>query len=262
MIIFGDELAKAYSILDLPFGANADAIRKAYRNKAAKSHPDKHGGDELYAEKFKEISTAYKVLLKRQEQIQSQATSPFEAESVFFQKDLKIGLSISLSEAYNGDKKSVRYLRNVITGNSLVQKVETIEVEIPRRVCAAHILKIVGGGNIRDEESGNLYLILSYSSSQGNVSLLPNGALECKLSLPWGIALQNQLVDFKLFSDGPDVQVKIDGRNESGAVYEVPGKGFLEIAPLFVQVFYELPKKIDKEDRLALAEILSKYSSS
>jgi DnaJ family protein A protein 2 len=47
-----------YEILDVPSTASADEIKKAYRKKAVKFHPDK-GGD---PEKFKELTAAYEVL--------------------------------------------------------------------------------------------------------------------------------------------------------------------------------------------------------
>eukprot|EP00958_Prasinococcus_capsulatus_P002713 scaffold234_cov406-Prasinococcus_capsulatus_cf.AAC.16 len=50
--------SKYYKLLDVDKDASAEEIKKAYRKKAIKEHPDK-GGD---PEKFKEISLAYQVL--------------------------------------------------------------------------------------------------------------------------------------------------------------------------------------------------------
>jgi len=47
-----------YNILEVPKNASADEIKKAFRKKALKAHPDK-GGD---PEHFKEISMAYEAL--------------------------------------------------------------------------------------------------------------------------------------------------------------------------------------------------------
>lgn len=49
---------KFYDLLGVPKTASQDEIKKAFRKKALKEHPDK-GGD---PEKFKELSTAYEVL--------------------------------------------------------------------------------------------------------------------------------------------------------------------------------------------------------
>ncbi len=48
-----------YNILGVNKNASADEIKKAFREKAHKHHPDKQGGDEA---KFKELNEAYQVL--------------------------------------------------------------------------------------------------------------------------------------------------------------------------------------------------------
>ncbi|MBN2479426.1 MAG: molecular chaperone DnaJ [Parachlamydiales bacterium] len=51
-----------YEILDIPKSATAEEIKKAYRKKALKYHPDKNPGDKTAEAKFKKISEAYEVL--------------------------------------------------------------------------------------------------------------------------------------------------------------------------------------------------------
>lgn len=48
-----------YEVLEVDRNASADDIKKAFRKKAVKLHPDKDGGDEA---KFKELNEAYEVL--------------------------------------------------------------------------------------------------------------------------------------------------------------------------------------------------------
>ncbi len=51
-----------YDSLGIARGANADEIKKAYRTKAMKYHPDRNHGDKTAEQRFKEISEAYDVL--------------------------------------------------------------------------------------------------------------------------------------------------------------------------------------------------------
>ena len=41
-----------------------EELRKKYKTLAKKYHPDKNGGDKKAEEKFKEITAAYRLLLK------------------------------------------------------------------------------------------------------------------------------------------------------------------------------------------------------
>ena len=51
-----------YEILGVPKNADADAIKKAYRQVALKYHPDRNPDDKAAEEKFKEAAEAYEVL--------------------------------------------------------------------------------------------------------------------------------------------------------------------------------------------------------
>ena len=51
-----------YGILEVSVTASLDQIKKAYRQKAIKYHPDKHFGDRYFAERFMEVKEAYDIL--------------------------------------------------------------------------------------------------------------------------------------------------------------------------------------------------------
>ena len=58
-----------YEILNIPYTASDDELRKAYRKLAIKYHPDKQKDEEsaaIAADKFKEATQAYKILLDPQ----------------------------------------------------------------------------------------------------------------------------------------------------------------------------------------------------
>ena len=51
-----------YEVLDVSKNVNESELKKAYRQKALKFHPDKNPGDKQAEDNFKEASEAYEVL--------------------------------------------------------------------------------------------------------------------------------------------------------------------------------------------------------
>ncbi len=51
-----------YEVLEVPQGAPPDEVKKAYRRKALKYHPDRNQGDQEAESKFKEAAEAFEVL--------------------------------------------------------------------------------------------------------------------------------------------------------------------------------------------------------
>jgi len=67
-----------YNILGVNKNASADEIKKAFREKAHKFHPDKAGGDEA---KFKELYVAFRVLFDSAKRVQYDNSRQSKAET-------------------------------------------------------------------------------------------------------------------------------------------------------------------------------------
>lgn len=125
-----------YSILGVKKDATKDDIKKAYRKLAIKYHPDKNPGDKAAEEKFKEAAEAYETLID--EEKRSKYDNPTSFNETFgggfddFMKDfmggdfggfgqqrqtikkggsLRINISLTLEELFNGLTKTIRYKR-------------------------------------------------------------------------------------------------------------------------------------------------------
>lgn len=57
-----EDMKDYYQVLEISKEASEEEIKKAYRKKALKYHPDRNPGDSGAASKFKEVSEAYEVL--------------------------------------------------------------------------------------------------------------------------------------------------------------------------------------------------------
>lgn len=72
---------EAYQILEISEQANSEEIKKAYKAKAKKYHPDIYQGDKEFAsEKMKQINEAYALLCKPNVSTYSEHSSNYDAE--------------------------------------------------------------------------------------------------------------------------------------------------------------------------------------
>jgi DnaJ-class molecular chaperone len=56
-------LVNYYNVLEIPFNSSNEEIKKAFRIKAIKYHPDKNNGEENFSKKFLEVKEAYDNLI-------------------------------------------------------------------------------------------------------------------------------------------------------------------------------------------------------
>jgi molecular chaperone DnaJ len=135
-----------YELLGVGREATAEELKKAYRSRALKYHPDKNPGDKAAEEQFKAISQAYEVLSDEKKRAaydqygeggggfsgQNVTSEDFKNQFDIFREvfgdffggggggrqqqsdcDLHCEVEVSLKEAFSGAERTIRYRRHV-----------------------------------------------------------------------------------------------------------------------------------------------------
>ena len=167
-----------YKILGLNKSATAIEIKKAYRKKALKIHPDRNQDSLKAEEEFKEVAEAYGILsdkLKKSEYdrkfSQEELTKRSDFKSFWekakaSKKKIRIPLTISFSESILGCTKDIRYKFNIecqkCNGSKkksfIKAKYSTCEVCFGKgRVAEKKCLKCNGKGIVPEISCKNCY---------------------------------------------------------------------------------------------------------
>ena len=286
-----------YKILGVDKEATQEEIKKAYRQKALKHHPDKNSGNKEHEEKFKEINEAYEILSDENKRRQydrpfifhgnffenfGQPTADgnginfggftvnfdnaginFNNFSNFIQKDMRIGINISLKDAYCGCKKNITYQRKVYHKNNnrihAVGKNESLQFDIPPKILRHAQLKLEKMGNIdTDGSEGDLYIQISYPVEENDHLVQRDGSILCLMNVPMIDILSEKTICHHILGDKESVEIKLDSTKKNGDFYTIPNKGFNN-SHFFAKVFYQIPVNIMKEDRDAIIGVLKKY---
>lgn len=143
----------AYELLGLSTGADTVAIKKAYRELAKQLHPDLNKGNEMAAEKFKQITAAYNLLANKKTRIEYDKNSNRDRSNTNSQKDWDKGGSwfsfeidtVSgerLSDLFGdiagtrlGRVKGAAATSMVVRGQDVAAKLKVTETEVRSGVC-------------------------------------------------------------------------------------------------------------------------------
>ena len=270
-----------YQTLGVDKTAQADVIKKAYRNLAKEYHPDKSKGNE---EKFKEVVNAYETLSDpnkkaRYDQAQS---NPFGntgfgsdfSESMFEDLlrnhnfsgafDQRYGfntkgkntsgiLKISLADAYYGTKRDV----NV--------GMKTIKVDIPPGIRGGQRLRLKGLGQRGQTEELSGDLIMTIDIVNDNNFFIDNQGLHTIKNISLYDALLGGTDSLDCFDK--TITFSIPPGTANGRVLRVKGRGFpiykqeCKFTDLLISVIVDIPNNLDEEDRMLIQKIKNKHNN-
>jgi DnaJ-class molecular chaperone len=222
-----------YEILGVSKSATEEDIKKAYRKKAVKCHPDRGGTNE----EFQELSEAYEILVdpeKRnlydkfgKEGIKN-SVNPFDVFSGLFSSltRTRINVPVELENLYLGKTLGVKISRNGVK--------ETIKITIPPRSSDQYSIVKEGYGDIVNGRKTNLEITIN--ASPHSVYRLANPEV---VVLPLKLTLGEALCGFGrsfTYLDGKDIFVKSSKGNviRIGDKYVVHNMGLTINAPLLI----------------------------
>jgi DnaJ homolog subfamily A member 2 len=167
-------------------------------------------------------------------------------------------LEISLEEAFLGKTKQISINRTIISGMSRSIEKETLYISIPKGVDTDEIITIEDKGNIHNEISGDVKIIIKIKNytkfERKGLDLIYNKEISLKEAL-CGFSFDMEYIDGKVFkinnnegniiSDGYEKNIPNMGMNRDNNI------GILTIN---FKVIY--PKKLSLEDIQKIKEIL------
>ena len=284
-----------YKLLEVDKNASQDEIKKAFRQKAQKLHPDKPDGDE---KKFKEINEAYTVLSNPEKRKQYDTFgSNFDGaqggpgpggfgggfggfdfngfQGNFNGQDVEFDLGDIFSQFFGGGMRRTPKGQNIKLDVTITFKESVfgvaknisyfkkkdshkheMSIDIPAGMEDGQALRVTGRGeSIEGGNPGDLLVIVHVEK---HPYLRKNGQhLEMELKL-----LPTELIlGTKKEFEGVDkkIEIKIPERTHPGEVFRVKGEGIRYGAhsrgDLYAVVTLDIPKKLDKKARKLLEEL-------
>lgn len=267
-------LKLALQLLGLDQVHNLDEVRKAYRKKALKFHPDHNPGNKEAEEKFRGLKDAYDFILETYKDEDLEVTDPGvypneKPSNSNNQKqttsapdrplNLKYVLHLSIYEAAEGCTKTVQYIRQSI---ELTNETVRLSVSVPAGVIDGQKLRVQGEGS-RDgrRPAGDLIVHIHLDTHP----LFSKEGRNVRMDLPLTIAETIFGCDKFVPTLYGFSKLKIPAGTKSGQIFRLRGKGFPRVqgfgkGDFLIRVLTDLPLDLSSEEKFWIQKISEKKS--
>ena len=285
-----------YGVLGLSKGASGDEIKKAFKKKAMKFHPDRTGNDQAAEAKFKEAKEAYDVLSDPQKKsmYDQYGTTDFGGggfgghsqggfnpsgfEDVFEDlfgdifgggrsrnpnrtykgADLEYHLQLSLEEAAFGIEKAVKFRTN--------NDDKEISVSIPAGVDNGDRIRLSGKGEpgINQGPPGDLFIRVVLEKH--SIFERDGNNLYCNVPISFAEATIGAEIEIPTLSSNK-VSISIPPGTQTGKYFRLKGKGIKSVrggavGDLLCSVQIETPVNLSEEQKNLLSQFDEKLKNS
>lgn len=267
-----------YKTLGLKSGATQSDLKKAYRELALRHHPDRNPGNPESEREFKNISEAYKGLLKiipKDSKIPTEKSDGFSSlDSTFFKNSasrdrrfssyfskkeweadssIKIPITISLEESVSGGKRVIPFSFRYLEGGILKSSEKRVELKIPAGIRDGDTISAYDSGS-----KTNLLVKISIGSSDKfyREGLDIYSTIEISV---YDAILGGEVV---VPTVREDVEVKIPAGIQPGTKLRLKGRGSPALdknifGDHYVSVGVRIPKDLSEEQLSLIKEIMA-----
>lgn len=254
-----------YDILGISYTTSLDEVKKAYRKKALKHHPDRGGDPKL----FHQIRSAY-AELKDELENKSTVNSEYELnwtisdnyfddigyDEVQYNKDLAIRVHIPLEICYNGGYIEERY--ELLSG-----KFQTVNLKVPIGIKNNQTIQYKGFGDdsIITMPRGTLHV--TYIVDIHDSFIRRDNDLYTSVTINAFDAMIGTSCTIKLL-DNNNLTIDIPPGTQPNQEFTFNGLGFYsnsnEIGNLIVLILITIPNIINDKDIITLQQLSNSYS--
>ena len=281
-----------YETLEVSRSASSNELKKAFKKKAMKYHPDRNPDNPEAAEKFKEAAEAYDILSDPQKKsaydqfghsgVQGmggagQNFNDININDIFGEifgdvfgtrftsrrprrgSDLQYNIELTLKEAVFGVQKKIKIPTHV-SGIGTTRDTKTLSVNIPAGVDNGDKVRLSGEGERMDGgQPGDLYVAIRVIDNP--IFERDGRNLYLEAPIPFETSVIGGSIQIPTLEKS--VSLKIPSNTQTGKVFRIRGKGASIVrdrrrGDILCRVVVETPSNLTKDQ----IKILNEFSSS